>query len=295
MRVRLSPSALKKEETTRTKMAVSFPFIQRPHIIQMKTISTLIGIILCSAALSGQPYKDPSLPVSQRVEDLLGRMTLEEKIQQMSMTGLGDIPGSGAGWGACDSPFIGVEEIASMSARAKQYAREQTRLGIPPIQIAECLHGLLSYGATIFPQAIAQGSTWNPELIEEMAAAIAEEASAAGVDQALSPLFDLIRDPRYGRNEECYSEDPYLTGEMGKAFIRGMQGDPETTAGGIPEGKLMCTAKHFAAYSIPEETMYSRPLTLSSRLASDCHTRSSRILTCRYPGRSSGAEVSRCP
>ena len=160
----------------------------------MKTISTLIGIILCSAALSGQPYKDPSLPVSQRVEDLLGRMTLEEKIQQMSMTGLGDIPGSGAGWGACDSPFIGVEDIASMSARAKQYAREQTRLGIPPIQIAECLHGLLSYGATIFPQAIAQGSTWNPELIEEMAAAIAEEASAAGVDQALSPLFDLIRD-----------------------------------------------------------------------------------------------------
>ena len=141
------------------------------HILsQMKTISTLIGIILCSAALSGQPYKDPSLPVSQRVEDLLGRMTLEEKIQQMSMTGLGDIPGSGAGWGACDSPFIGVEDIASMSARAKQYAREQTRLGIPPIQIAECLHGLLSYGATIFPQAIAQGSTWNPELIEEMAA-----------------------------------------------------------------------------------------------------------------------------
>ena len=258
------------------------------HILsQMKTISTLIGIILCSAALSGQPYKDPSLPVSQRVEDLLGRMTLEEKIQQMSMTGLGDIPGSGAGWGACDSPFIGVEDIASMSARAKQYAREQTRLGIPPIQIAECLHGLLSYGATIFPQAIAQGSTWNPELIEEMAAAIAEEASAAGVDQALSPLFDLIRDPRYGRNEECYSEDPYLTGEMGKAFIRGMQGDPETTAGGIPEGKLMCTAKHFAAYSTPEETMYSRPLTLSSRSASDCHTRSSRIRICRYQGRSS--------
>ena len=271
MRVRLSPSALKKEETTRTEMAVSFPFIQRPHIIQMKTISTLIGIILCSAALSGQPYKDPSLPVSQRVEDLLGRMTLEEKIQQMSMTGLGDIPGSGAGWGACDSPFIGVEEIASMSARAKQYAREQTRLGIPPIQIAECLHGLLSYGATIFPQAIAQGSTWNPELIEEMAAAIAEEASAAGVDQALSPLFDLIRDPRYGRNEECYSEDPYLTGEMGKAFIRGMQGDPETTAGGIPEGKLMCTAKHFAAYSIPDAGVNLAPSSIGERELRSLH------------------------
>jgi len=152
-----------------------------------------------------------------------------------------------------------------MSAEVKKHARENTRLGIPPIQIAKCLHGQLAYGATIFPQAIAQGSTWNPELIEEMASVIALEASASGVDQALSPLFDLIRDPRYGRNEECYGEDPYLVGVMGSAFVVGMQGTPEQTRIGIPANKLMCTAKHFAGYSVPWAGINLAPASLGER------------------------------
>lgn len=223
----------------------------------------LIGLIAQTA--SSQLYKDPKAPVSDRVEDLLQRMTLEEKVEQMMMTGLGDFAGSKAVYGVCDSPFESLEKIVEQSARTKRHARENTRLGIPPIQIAECLHGQLAYGATIFPQAISQGSTWNPELIEKMASIIAYEASASGVDQALSPLFDLIRDARYGRNEECYGEDPYLVGEMGKAFIVGMQGKPEQTRTGIPAGKLMCTAKHFAGYSQPWAGINLAPSSLGER------------------------------
>ncbi len=228
----------------------------------------LLSLVLISGFISpvgAQVYKDPKAPVEKRVKDLLQRMTLEEKVEQMCMTGIRDIGKTSAVYGVCESPFEALEEVAALSAKAKKHARENTRLGIPPIQIAECLHGVLAYGATIYPQAIAQGSTWNPELIEKMAAAIAKEASSAGVDQALSPLFDLIRDPRYGRNEECYAEDPYLTGIMGSAFVRGMQGKPEETKYGIPAGKLMCTAKHFAGYSVPWAGINLAPASLGER------------------------------
>ena len=228
----------------------------------------LLSLVLISGFISpvgAQVYKDPKAPVEKRVKDLLQRMTLEEKVEQMCMTGIRDIGKTSAVYGVCESPFEALEEVAALSAKAKKHARENTRLGIPPIQIAECLHGVLAYGATIYPQAIAQGSTWNPELIEKMAAAIAKEASSAGVDQALSPLFDLIRDPRYGRNEECYAEDPYLTGIIGSAFVRSMQGKPEETKYGIPAGKLMCTAKHFAGYSVPWAGINLAPASLGER------------------------------
>ena len=212
------------------------------------------------------PYKNKNLAVDIRVSDLLGRMTLEEKISQMNMLSLNklkiddnnfvsleslDSLFNGKSIGCLESPFIGVDQISKLSEAADNYFRNNTRLGIPAIQIAECLHGQLAFGATIFPQAIAQGSTWNPELIQKMGEVIAEEASYSGVDQALSPLFDLARDPRYGRVEECFGEDPFHVAEMGKAFVIGMQGDPSITQEYIPENKLMCTAKHFVAYSTP--------------------------------------------
>ncbi len=212
------------------------------------------------------PYKNAELPVQQRVADLISRMTLDEKISQMSMLSLRKLKTDnngkvtdkslnelfdGQSTGCLESPFIGVEEIAKYSEAADKYLRENTRLGIPAIQIAECLHGQLAFGATIFPQAIAQGSTWNPELIRKMGEVIAEEATLSGVDQALSPLFDLARDPRYGRVEECFGEDPFHVAKMGKAFVIGMQGEPKTTGNYIPDNHLMCTAKHFVAYSTP--------------------------------------------
>lgn len=219
-----------------------------------------------AVASHAQTYKDPNASIDERVEDLLGRMTLEEKIAQMNMNGMGEYRQLPHGAGVVESPFISVQEIARMSSETKRYARENTRLGIPPIQIGECLHGQLAMGATIFPQAIAQGSTWNPALVERMASVIALEASASGVDQALSPLFDLAREPRYGRTEECYGEDPYLVARMGVAFVEGMQGKAEyTRVHGIAPGKLMCTAKHFAGYSVPAGGINLAPLSLGER------------------------------
>ena len=245
--------------------------VKLPGRIQMKFHNVAIAALLCLAgfACSNEQeisYKDAGLSVEDRVNDLVGRMTVEEKISQMSMLSLSqltlDDEGNveeasldslfkGQSIGCLESPFIGVDEIAKLSEAADNYLRKNTRLGIPAIQIAECLHGQLAFGATIFPQAIAQGSTWNPNLIKKMAEVIAKEASLSGVDQALSPLFDLARDPRYGRVEECFGEDPYHVAEMGKAFIIGMQGYPSISKDSIATNKLISTAKHFVAYSTP--------------------------------------------
>ena len=230
-----------------------------------KLLLPAIAIFL-STTCAAQVYKDPKAKVDDRVEDLLSRMTLDEKIAQMNMDGMDNYKQLPHGAGVIESPFISVYKIVRLSAETKRYAREHTRLGIPPIQIGECLHGQLAMGATIFPQAIAQGSTWNPALIERMASTIAAEASASGVDQALSPLFDLARDPRYGRTEECFGEDPCLVAAMGSAFVEGMQGKAEyTRTHGIAQGKLMCTAKHFVGYSVPVGGINLAPASLGER------------------------------
>lgn len=259
----------------------------------MKNAHQLLLGLLCCASICGPaqskdllPYQDAKLPVEQRVKDLLGRMTLEEKVDQLNMKGLSALrldkkgkvdPESleklfgGRSIGCLESPFIKHSEVAVFSEAADRYLREHTRLGIPAIQIAECLHGQMALGATIFPQAIAQGATWNPELIRQMAEAIAGEATLAGVDQALSPLFDVARDPRYGRVEECYGEDPHLVKEMGKAFVIGMQGDPSQTRHVIAEGHMACTAKHFVAYSVPQAGINIAPALVGERNLRELH------------------------
>ncbi len=250
------------------------------------TLTIILSSFPSIKAQEKLPYKNADLPVQQRVADLLSRMTLDEKISQMSMLSLRKLKTDNGGvitesslerlfdgrsTGCLESPFIGVEEIAKYSEAADRYLRENTRLGIPAIQIAECLHGQLAFGATIFPQAIAQGSTWNPELIKRMGEVIAKEATLSGVDQALSPLFDLARDPRYGRVEECFGEDPFHVAEMGKAFVIGMQGAPEITKNYIPENHLMCTAKHFVAYSTPVAGINLGPNDIGERTLRDIH------------------------
>ncbi len=258
----------------------------------LKFIKTIVLYTTISIGLSynvyGQvvPYKDAGLPVETRVDDLLSRMTLAEKIAQMSMLSLKKLETDknglvkeesleqlfkGESIGCLESPRIRVEDIAKLSEAADSYLRTKTRLGIPAIQIAECLHGFLAFGATIFPQAIAQGSTWNPRLIKRMGEIIAVEATASGVDQALSPLFDLARDPRFGRVEECFGEDPFHVAEMGKAFIVGTQGDPEITKISIPDNHLMCTAKHFVGYSTPIAGINLGPAEIGPRNLRNLH------------------------
>lgn len=213
-------------------------------------------------------------------------MTLEEKIAQLNMTNMrslkidsnGNVPDSllsklfkGRSIGCIESPFIEHERVAIVSEAVDEYLRKKTRLGIPVIKAGVCLHGHLALGTTIFPQAIGLGSTWNPELIKEMSSVIAEEASLAGVDQALDPLFDLARDPRYGRTEECYGEDPFLVKEMGKAYVIGMQGNPEQSRIGLEEGKIACTAKHYVAYSVPQTGLNLAPALLGERSLREDH------------------------
>ncbi|WP_299291835.1 glycoside hydrolase family 3 N-terminal domain-containing protein [uncultured Mucilaginibacter sp.] len=229
-----------------------------------KILSAFLALLFVATA-NAQLYKNANAPVPKRVADLLKRMTLEEKVGQMTMSSLAESVNSPIAYGVLESPFVSVKEVAKQAINAKKYAREKTRLGIPPIQIGECLHGQLAAGATVFPQSIAQGSTWNPVLIEQMGSVIAYEATSSGVDQALSPLFDLIRDARYGRVEECFAEDPYLVGQMGLAFVRGMQGNPAQSRTGIAAGKVMCTAKHFAAYSKPLAGINLAPAEIGER------------------------------
>ena len=247
------------------------------------TLSFMLGV---TGAKNIVPYKNSALSIEERTQDLLSRMTLQEKVDQLNMKSLnklkldkkGNITDSslvklfdGRSIGCLESPFIEHDKIATYSEAADNYLRTKTRLGIPAIQIAECLHGQMALGTTIFPQALGLGCTWNPSLIREMASVIAEEASLSGVDQALSPLFDLARDPRYGRVEECYGEDPYLVKEMGKAFVIGMQGEPEQTRMGLESGKLACTAKHFVAYSVPEAGINIAPTYVGERNLRELH------------------------
>ncbi len=257
----------------------------------MKHFFLLILIVSIPAGLYAQklPYQNPALTTEERVNDLLGRMTLEEKVNQMLKLSLadlkqdenGEITGESLGKlfhresiGCLDPPRwndrkgrpVTVEDIAKFSEAADRYLREHTRLGIPAIQVElGGLHGFLALHATNFPQAIGQGSTWNPDLIHKMAGVIAREASLAGCDQAFSPLFDIARDPRYGRVEECFGEDPFLVAEMGKAFVTGMQGDPDVTRDHIPGHHLIATAKHYVGYSVPVAGINIGPVQVGSR------------------------------
>jgi beta-glucosidase len=231
-----------------------------------------------------EPYRDPHRPVEERVKDLLGRLTLEEKVSQMRQVSLNDLEMKDGqvtteslerlfgqvSVGTIESPLgRPVEEVALQVQAAQEYLRTRTRLSIPAIPIQECLHGPLAHGATIFPQALAQGATWNPELIHAMATAIAREASAMGVAQALSPLFDLARDPRYGRVEECFGECPYLVSRLGVAFVTGLQG-PDSRPG-IASDRIMATAKHFAGYSVPQGGLNLGPSSLGEREMRSLH------------------------
>ncbi|MCW5928984.1 MAG: glycoside hydrolase family 3 C-terminal domain-containing protein [Chitinophagaceae bacterium] len=242
----------------------------------------LSGIIFLSP-LSAQilPYKNSTLKVEDRVNDLLGRMTIEEKVRQMLKLDLSSLKQDergniiresldklfqGESIGCLDPPIADIDRIARFSEAADQYLRKNTRLGIPAIQVdLGGIHGQLAYGATNFPQSIGQGSTWNPDLIKKMAEVIAYEAGLTGCDQLFAPLFDVGRDPRYGRIEECFGEDPYLVAEMGKAFVIGLQGDPEITKAYIPEGHLISTAKHYVAYSTPTAGINIAPVEVGPR------------------------------
>ncbi len=241
-------------------------------------------------------YKDASQPVDARVEDLLARMTLEEKVGQLVAiwlnkgtiqtpegefdparaskafpNGLGmisrpsdrrGVTATNANAGAdANVPNRNAEDSARYINAAQHWAMDNTRLGIPIIMHEEALHGLVAPGATSFPQSIALASSWDPGLLEKVFSVAAAEARARGANLVLAPVVDVARDPRWGRIEETYGEDPYLVSEMGLAAIRGFQG----TTLPLGKDKVFVTLKHMTGHGQPENGTNVGPAQIAER------------------------------
>src|SRR5689334_9575504 len=225
--------------------------------------------------MSATPYLDLALPDEKRVADLLSRMNLTEKCAQL----IGPF-GLDEGDGQVSMEFVrqhfqnGISYINTHHRQRntrqtvhylnaiQKFLREETRLGIPALGIGEGLHGYMAHEATSFPQAIGLASTWDPELYQRVFSVVAKEMRARGAHYVLSPVLDLARDPRWGRTEETYGEDPYLVSRLGVAAVRGLQGERFT---GDPE-HVLATAKHFAAHGQPEAGTNCGPANYAERI-----------------------------
>ncbi len=239
-------------------------------------------------------YRNPAYPVEKRVSDLLRRMTLQEKLAQMSIFRMktNNLPIEKVilddevrklmmnGVGAFGRPGLHSTPRATAlwTNAIQKYLCEQTRLGIPAFFVDEALHGLMAKGSTSFPQAIGLASTWDPDLVQQVFAAAAREMRARGENYALSPVLDLARDPRWGRTEETYGEDPFLGSRIGVAAIRGLQGTlpvgadkskPWMQKAGpvqpIDQQHVLATAKHFAVHGAPEAGSNAAPANIAER------------------------------
>lgn len=222
-------------------------------------------------------YEDPAAPIEQRVEDLLSQMTLEEKCYQMWSIETNrvlekkltfDAPEfkHSVGQLCRSSETLGTAEVVGLVNSLQRHFRENTRLGIPVMMHEETLHGVIYAGATNFPQAIARACSWNSELEERVGAAVGKETRSRGGHMSLSPVLDIGKDPRYGRIEESYGEDPYLAGVMGIAVSKGMQGSTDR----IDEDHIGVTAKHFCASGSPLSGQNTAPNMQSQRTMLEC-------------------------
>lgn len=242
-------------------------------------------------AMADAPYWDTSLPVERRVEDLLSRMTLEEKVGQIITIwnskneiqgdddrfdpakaaarfphGIGQIARPSDRLGPSsprEVPRRSIEDSIKYVIDAQRWAMEETRLGIPILFHEESLHGFAAKDATSFPQSIGLASTWDPALIREINDLIAGEVRARGVHLVLSPVVDVARDPRWGRIEETFGEDPFLVGEMGVASVEGLTGIG--TDRKLRNGQVMATLKHMTGHGQPESGTNVGPAQISER------------------------------
>jgi beta-glucosidase len=231
------------------------------------------------------PYQRAEVPIEERVADLLGRMTLEEKVAQMLciweqkhellLDGSGSFDleraranyGHGHGLGQVGRPSDAgggknARDMAVLTNAIQKFFIEESRLGIPVVFHEECLHGHSAMDATSFPQPIGLAATFDVDLVRRVFSLTAEEARSRGAHQALTPVVDVARDPRWGRVEETYGEDPYLVATMGCAAVEGFQGD----ATFADKKHLLATLKHFAAHGQPESGTNIAPANVSERV-----------------------------
>jgi beta-xylosidase len=232
----------------------------------------LIGLLFpLGFSQEAQPaYRNPNLPAEQRAADLVKRMTLEEKVDQIAggrrrARNSQDAEEKEAFEALVklyrEDSQVSPHDAAEARNKAQHFLMEKTRLGIPTIFMGEALHGFMAYGSTSFPQVLGLASTWDPELVQQVFNTAADEMASSGVRQAFTPVLDLARDPRWGRTEETYGEDPYLVARMGVAAINGLQG----TSWMIDGHHVMATMKHFAAHGQPESGTNTAPANFSER------------------------------
>ncbi|CAN5436253.1 glycoside hydrolase family 3 N-terminal domain-containing protein [soil metagenome] len=237
------------------------------------------------------PYQSAELSVEVRTTDLLSRMSLEEKAAQMMCVwqqkadtlvnasgafdlerargafahghGIGQVgrPSDAGGSGHEPEKGRNPRQQAELTNAIQKFFIEESRLGIPVVFHDECLHGHAAIGGTSFPQPIGLASTFNPELVERLYAMTAAEARARGVHQALTPVVDVAREPRWGRVEETFGEDVHLVTRMGVAAVKGFQGDASFS----DHTRVMATLKHFVAHGQPEAGQNSAPANVSMR------------------------------
>jgi beta-glucosidase len=224
-------------------------------------------------------YKQQNAPLERRVQDLVRRMATEEKARQLDMYAGVDFvdkhtdgthmapdaqfqtAAASKAWGS-----LGVGSIhdlypsASLANTIQRWVISHNRFGIPAIFIEEGLHGYSGHGQTVYPQSINLASTWNPDMARATGAAIASEARANGVDMILGPVLDVAREPRWGRVEEDFGEDPYLTGALGTAYVQGMQGESLAT-----DHTVIAEPKHFAGHGSPEGGLNTAPVHAGER------------------------------
>lgn len=247
-----------------------------------------------------EKYKDKQQPIQARVEDLLARMTLKEKVGQLNQnmygwdayrkTGQGieltevfrDQVAFGDGMGALYGLFradpwsavtyengIPTENNAKIANKVQRYVIENTRLGIPVLLSEECPHGHQALDGTLIPANIGAGSTWNPELMEEMYAYVAAEIRSRGGHLGLISTLDILREPRWGRSEECYSEDPYLAASLTASAVRGLQG---TSSQDLQRpDKVVAVLKHFCAQGACEGGRNAWPVAIGERELREIH------------------------
>ena len=218
------------------------------------------GLAAFGQSQKGKPkYLNPKLPIAQRINDLLGRMTLEEKIAQLQceiqeVEEQNIVTENGIGGLGVLLRSLSAAEAAEKANRIQKLAVEKTRLGIPILIHDEALHGLVAKEATSFPQAIGLAATWDTELMERIATAIGKETRSRGIHQVLSPVVNIARDVRWGRVEETFGEDPHLTSRLGVAFCKGLE----------REG-VITTPKHYAA-NLGDGGRDSNPIHFNERL-----------------------------
>ena len=219
-------------------------------------------------------YLDASASIDDRVGDLLGQMSLDEKIAQLGSCWVFELltrmkfdqakaaalMGNGIGQitRLAGASNLGPNDAAHLADQIQKFVVESTRLGIPALIHEECCSGYMARNATCFPQTIGMACTWEPQLVHAMADVVRQQMRAAGAHQGLSPLLDVTRDPRWGRTEETYGEDPYLVAAMGVEFVRGLQGSDMTQG-------VLATGKHFVGYGASEGGMNWAPPHINPR------------------------------